>query len=186
MPNLKFKIDLVHIKNYKAYQKIHHMSDRAHTNIKHVLNILSNKYTKNRLGLSTHKTDEFIEFKINQFLKFPSYETALDIIGLGPGLTPLGDDVFLGYLMGIKTLGNDYPWVKKIIENIKYKTNQFSLQNIMDTYLSLYPTIYIDMIEEIFNNNDLKNTLKVLDIGHTSGPGIINGFICGLQEGVKK
>ncbi|AUD63603.1 hypothetical protein BK010_08885 [Tenericutes bacterium MO-XQ] len=139
-------------------------------------------------GISLNEKDDSITnvFMIDKYKKFemsPSYKTALDILGLGYGLTPLGDDILVGYILSKNARNIHVSWIKQIINKSKTKTNWFSRQNLTDTYNKVYPKLYIDFIEEFFTSNNTVSLNKVISVGSTSGYGILYGFLIGLKEG---
>jgi hypothetical protein len=71
--------------------------------------------------------------KIDVFLNSPGLPSALSILGLGMGLTPLGDDVLTGFMMGLNTVGKTLPWIEKLIQEAPRKTSRLSAQNLKDT-----------------------------------------------------
>lgn len=139
-------------------------------------------------GISLNEKDDSVAnvFMIDKYKKFemsPSYKTALDILGLGYGLTPLGDDILVGYILSKNAINIHVSWIKQIINKSKTKTNWFSRQNLSDTYNKVYPKLYIDFIEEFFTSNNTVSLKKVISLGSTSGYGILYGFLIGLKEG---
>ncbi len=118
--------------------------------------------------------------KIDMFLNSPGYPSALSILGLGMGLTPLGDDILTGFIMGLNTVGKSLPWIQLLIQEAIRKTSRLSAQNLKDTWERYYPDLMIDMIEGIMIHHDTKSALPVLNLGATSGAGILYGFIHGI------
>lgn len=162
---IQFQIDdhMIHLlETLKTYIKDHHTIN--HYN-----------YPKSDLWLN-------YQFKkIDSFLHEPSYKTAQAIVGLGIGLTPLGDDILTGFILARNTLGLTDPWILDIISYSKTKTNLLSYQNLYDTQKRLYPEIYINMIEGLWIDHEIEHSKAVLNLGATSGAGILTGFIYGLS-----
>lgn len=119
--------------------------------------------------------------EIETFLNSPDYPTARNIMGLGMGLTPLGDDILTGYILGLNTIGKTVPWLEKLTTVAWVKTSRLSAQNLEDTYQRYYPDMYKEMIEDIFINHKIEKAKKVLKLGSTSGAGILTGFMYGLM-----
>lgn len=118
--------------------------------------------------------------KIDIFLNSPGFPSSLSILGLGMGLTPLGDDVLTGFILGLNTVGKTLPWIEKLVMEAKKKTSRLSAQNLKDTYDRFYPDMMIEMIESIMVRHDVNGMMPVLKLGATSGAGIILGFIHGI------
>jgi hypothetical protein len=118
--------------------------------------------------------------KIDIFLNSPGYPSALSILGLGMGLTPLGDDILTGFIMGLNTVGKTLPWIQLLIQEAPRKTSRLSAQNLKDTWERYYPDLFIELIEGIMIHHDIKKALPVLNLGATSGAGILYGFIHGI------
>jgi hypothetical protein len=171
------------IHDFESYLKIYKHNQISKDNSKHIIKHLENVYKHLYNEIQDNKIYAYIYKKISAFLIEPNYSHAKGILGLGPGLTPLGDDVLVGYIMGINTMGVHKDWFLDILKDAKNKTNKFSYQNLCDTYEKLYPYAYIKMIEEFFEEQNIFHTLEILNIGQTSGLGIVIGFLYGVKVG---
>ncbi|MEW6624435.1 MAG: DUF2877 domain-containing protein [Bacillota bacterium] len=121
------------------------------------------------------------QFKhIYRFLEEETFETAVKIVGLGVGLTPLGDDFLLGYILAKTSLGIKVPWVSKIISIAKEKMTIISYQALIDVLNGYYTEEFINMIEEFFEEETFNQAKLIMNYGATSGAGILVGFIFGL------
>ncbi len=130
------------------------------------------------------KDDPWLKYqfdKIDIFLSSPGLPSALSILGLGMGLTPLGDDILTGYILGLNTVGKTLPWIPQLVMDAQKKTNKLSAQNLSDTYERYYPDLFIDMLEGLLIEHDIEKAKSVLNLGATSGAGILTGFIYGLM-----
>lgn len=175
--NLKIEINDESIIEFKSYDTKYKYNQNALLNsklIKKEINELSTIIDKDKIY-------DYIYSRVLLFLNKPNFKNAKTLIGLGPGLTPFGDDVLTGYLMGINSVNYSIDWGLDLLEEVKKHTNQFSYQNIKDTYKGFYPHMYVNMIEEIFNYKKINHALEVLKIGHTSGIGIVLGFLYGIE-----
>lgn len=104
-----------------------------------------------------------------------------DLIGLGLGLTPAGDDFISGYMMGKNFLyylnaKKIMPSIKENLKSIKlykYKTNLISFHMLKTSALFGGPKIAIDLLISLFHPDEQPfledNFNKLLDIGATSG-----------------
>jgi hypothetical protein len=117
---------------------------------------------------------------------------AVELIGLGPGLTPSGDD----FLVGLFTTFNipNCPcqsfgdFCEKIVKTAKPLTNEISymtlkkasIGNVRESIISLiYHALYGSEAELISSLN------KVLTIGSSSGTDIAQGIVSGLEVNIK-
>lgn len=112
------------------------------------------------------------------------------LIGLGPGLTPSGDDFLVGYLTALWcTVGND-PSRKRFLTDLSSElshaarnTNQISY-----TYLRCATRGHISepiatLAQQIAQSNDMNSirvaTQAALHVGHTSGSDGVSGLLLG-------
>ncbi len=183
---MTFSISKEVIKSFSPY-------NQTYLNTKNFDVILDNLFTviENHMkeSLSFNYSDsvtKFISKRVNQFLNNPNYEHAISILGLGQGLTPYGDDILVGYIMGRNSVGVEIDWLENLLNFVDEKTTLLSAQNIKDTHEKLYPYLYIQMIEDLFNNNKIDHAKKIMEIGATSGTGILLGFLHGIKRGEPK
>ena len=113
-------------------------------------------------------------------------ESSMSLIGLGPGLTPSGDDVLLGILSVLNLENNRYekfrPLFEKVIQSAHEETNilsYFGLRRAYDGYIRQDITDFtVAMIEK---ENTLHELEKILQIGHSSGQDITYGIVTLLE-----
>ncbi len=129
----------------------------------------------------THLLHRLMMDKVDVFMHSPGYPSALSILGLGMGLTPFGDDVLTGFIMGLNSLGKHLPWIPDLVKDAYKKTSSLSAQNLRDTFDRLYPDLFVALIEDFFIHERLDVVDKVLALGATSGLGIMLGFIQGIS-----
>jgi hypothetical protein len=114
--------------------------------------------------------------------------TVKNLIGLGPGLTPMGDDMLTGFLSVVSTCREGVVPSKVLSENIMknlYRTNYLSgsmLQNAIDgiyhEYIQdLVYTVACEDADSIF-----KCTKRLLKIGATSGTDLATGIYLGFNS----
>lgn len=118
-----------------------------------------------------------------RFLKFPTSTNAHAILGLGPGLTPLGDDILFGHVLAMNALNIVPAYKTKLIKNLR-QTNRISSQLLIDVLNKNYNSFYQSFIKDFFLLEKLNNLSDIFNFGATSGTGILTGFIFGIQ-GVK-
>lgn len=120
---------------------------------------------------------DMIDDAFNQYEKTNQISSFKQIIGLGPGLTPLGDDVIVGMLLCKNALDYDKESNLKLLR-YSNKTSVISYNflkhacenNFSDDFYKFYEMSFINQ------NYDEKIVNKVLDFGSSSGFGIIYGF----------
>lgn len=175
-----YTIDDEAIKSFKPYMKVFQKHEELPLTLSLLKDMIEKEHDFNLFNYP--KDDPWYAFqfaKIDHFLKMPSLQTAKSILGLGSGLTPLGDDILTGYLLACNILNKRPFWAMQIIHLAKQKTSRIAAQNLLDTYQGYYPKIFIDLIEDVFEVNHLKRTRAILKLGDTSGAGILTGFLYG-------
>jgi hypothetical protein len=112
------------------------------------------------------------------------------LIGLGPGLTPSGDDFLVGYLTGLWcTVGND-PSRKRFLTCLGSKlsqaarnTNQISYAYLRGAARGHISEPIATLAQQITQSNDMSSvraaTQAALQIGHTSGSDGVLGLLLG-------
>jgi hypothetical protein len=121
-----------------------------------------------------------------------SIEMASKLIGLGPGLTPSGDD----FLVGLFTVLNiqkspKHPlkdFCKEVIKLAKPLTNDISLMAMQKASIGKVRESIISLVNSILygTEEDLILSLnKVLKIGSSSGTDIALGIVAGLEVQIK-
>jgi len=99
----------------------------------------------------------------------------INLIGLGYGLTPSGDDILLGFII-FSHIRNKIQSLNFLKEHF-YKTNQISQFYLFNAFQKYFDELILNFIysltEKDFNNN-YYNIL--LNYGHTSGKDILCGF----------
>lgn len=114
-----------------------------------------------------------------------------DLIGLGGGLTPTGDDVLVGFLAGLQaTAGNDstrLDWVRRLCEQVdsdSQGTNDISRSYLVLAADGQFSSSLIDLATVICNGEPQVKVLEVagftFEVGHTSGMDAATGLLLGL------
>jgi hypothetical protein len=178
-----FHINDLDIHIFRPYKKTYVVDDDVKVLLKKLEKMIEKEKKHHLFIHGNHPLDTYILEKIDVFLNHQNYDNAIRLIGLGEGLTPLGDDIMVGYILGMNTINQKIPWIEKLVNEAKIKTNLFSKQNLEDTYLKLYPTLYIQLIEDIFIYKKIDHAKDLINIGHTSGVGILKGFLHGIKAG---
>ncbi len=130
---------------------------------------------------------------INDFIKGNFKEGTRKIRGLGAGLTPSGDDLLGGYLLGLslceKMTKKDFSKRKDIIFE-----NAISKNLISNSFLFCYYKGRIDKkLRDLFKVINVglldlieAKTVKIIAVGHNSGSDTLAGIILGVYEGMPR
>jgi hypothetical protein len=115
-----------------------------------------------------------------------------ELVGLGPGLTPSGDDFLGGLLFAAHSLQTAYPqnfnWkegpVMDLIDWAFTQTHLISHAILRDHALGHGPEPLHDVVASLLNGQDLSCTMegveRLLRIGETSGWDILAGILTGM------
>ncbi|MHA0858187.1 oxamate carbamoyltransferase subunit AllH family protein [Paenibacillus sp. CMAA1364] len=117
---------------------------------------------------------------------------ATSLIGLGPGLTPAGDD----FLVGLFTVFNikDSPYVsyqsfrEEVVSQAKSLTNDISYAALEKAAVGKVRESISDLMSDLFRSNEeglIGSLRKVLAIGSSSGTDIALGIVAGLEINMK-
>lgn len=114
-------------------------------------------------------------------------EAIKGLIGLGPGLTPTGDDVLLGFLSVVNTCDDFYPVRKafndEILANLKYTSDISASFLKMATENHYHEYVQNVLFSMAFGmpENVLISVKKLQKIGATSGTDIATGIYLGFS-----
>ena len=115
-----------------------------------------------------------------------------DLVGLGPGLTPSGDDFLGGLLFAARSLKTAYPqdfnWeeepVMDLIDWASTQTHPISHAILRDHAFGHGPEPLHDVVTSLLKGQDLGLTIegaeRLLGIGDTSGWDILAGMLTGM------
>ncbi|MFA6800555.1 MAG: DUF2877 domain-containing protein [Acholeplasmataceae bacterium] len=181
--DMQLMIDDIAIKDYQSYDFTYVKTIKLNDSINQLLIIIDKNVHEEMFLKYNTRILKIVTNRVNQFLKIPILENAQLILGLGQGLTPYGDDILVGYIMGRNTIGYPIEWIENLIDFVDEKTTKLSAQNIKDTKDRIYPYIYVEMIEELFNENKIEHAIELMKIGDTSGVGMLLGFLHGIKAG---
>jgi len=168
---------------------------RIHRNTDYFESILSQRGNKNGLlGQSSiySKYAAPIMTEIENSFSQGKYEQAADNIlkltGLGPGLTPSGDDFILGILAVFRfcLVPQDIicTLTRKIINDAKTRTNIISYNMLRQGAMGGFPEWVEDMVLSVIceNSEDIDIAFsKILKIGSSSGSDISAGMLFGFK-----
>jgi hypothetical protein len=118
--------------------------------------------------------------------------TGKELIGLGPGLTPSGDDFLGGVFFAAHYLKMAYPkefcWEEEPIGDLidwsHNRTNSISHAIMSDLSIGHGPEPLHDIVSSLLSGKDWKKVMlginRLLRIGHTSGWDILAGVLTGM------
>jgi hypothetical protein len=145
-----------------------------------------------RTGIS-RKVSEAIRDLINatQKYKLTNDSAIRSLIGLGPGLTPSGDDLLVGYIAGLWCTVQDkseraqfISSLGETISRLSQNTNEISRTYLYHTVRGQVSSRLADLAEAISRGEDHKFLLEIAEaamkIGHTSGMETVTGLLVGL------
>jgi hypothetical protein len=115
-----------------------------------------------------------------------------EIVGLGPGLTPSGDDFLGGLLFTARSLQKIYPekfpWTEEAISELldwaRTRTHPISHAILSDLARGHGPEPLHDLVTGLLGGTELdpvmKAVLRLADIGHSSGWDMLAGVMIGM------
>jgi hypothetical protein len=119
-----------------------------------------------------------------------------ELVGLGPGLTPSGDDFLGGLFFAAHTLQDVYPEefrrgkkpVGELLEWARTRTNSISFTLLEDLAFGHAPEPLHGVVELLLSGRDpeliMPAVYRVAGIGHTSGWDLMAGFMVGMLPAV--
>lgn len=118
-------------------------------------------------------------------------QTALkNLIGLGEGLTPSGDDVICGVMAGVLYQGNIDLFtrlateVKKIFQLNKNATSIISKAFLMNAVEGWFIEDILLLFEKLIHNEPISDVItNIAALGHSSGKDFLRGILLGNLEG---
>jgi hypothetical protein len=150
-------------------------------------NIFEAELTKLLSERSQRLMDEFLNNRMSHALK-----CAVGLIGLGPGLTPSGDDFLVGFITAINlknSPGYSYKVFGQHVVNLaKPLTNEISYMALKKASIGRVRESIICLVDSLIkpNEQDLIQALEqVLNIGSSSGTDIAYGLVCGMETNIK-
>jgi hypothetical protein len=116
---------------------------------------------------------------------------ANSLIGLGPGLTPSGDDLLVGYLAGLwctvrgkSERAQFIASLGKTIIRLSRQTNDISRTYLYHAARGQVSSRLANLAEAISDGENLERLLKIAEsamrVGHTSGMDAVTGLLMGL------
>jgi len=118
-------------------------------------------------------------------------EAAQKMIGLGPGVTPSGDDILIGFLAGLhSTAGNEPERLAFIqsfgeaLSNLSKETNEISRTYLYHAIHGQFSSSIVSLIDAVRDGEEerlLSAVKDALRVGHSSGMDSVTGLLIGLR-----
>jgi hypothetical protein len=179
---LYFPIPLASKVEIHPHQTIYSLSSTHHRLLNELEQRLKEEGTLSVFSFDL--TDKIISHqmqRIQLFLDDPSPTHALGILGLGQGLTPLGDDILFGHMMAMNCFDSDMEYIQEIQSHL-HQTVSISAQLLTDVAQRHYSLMYVEFLDALFHNHSWKHIDTILSFGSSSGAGILTGFLYGLKK----
>ena len=111
------------------------------------------------------------------------------MIGLGPGVTPSGDDILIGFLAGLWSIvGQDQSQISFIrsfgaeLVQLAKQTSEISRTYILHATQGQFSSSFSHLAETIATDNDVEAaTRTAMRVGHSSGMDSVTGLLIGLR-----
>ncbi len=120
-----------------------------------------------------------------------SANAAQKMIGLGPGVTPSGDDILIGYLAGLhSTAGNEHERQAFIqsfgaaLSKLSKETNEISRTYLYHAIHGQFSSSIVSLINTIRDGEEaqlLSAAMGAMRVGHSSGMDSVTGLLIGLR-----
>jgi hypothetical protein len=119
-----------------------------------------------------------------------SIDAAQKMIGLGPGVTPSGDDVLIGFLAGLySTTGNGQGRLAFIqafgesLSSLSIETNEISRTYLYHAIHGRFSSSMIALLDAIKDGKEeqlVSAANNAMRVGHSSGKDSVTGLLMGL------
>jgi hypothetical protein len=117
-----------------------------------------------------------------------SIQAAESMIGLGPGVTPSGDDILIGFLAGLWSLAGRHAKRHAFLRTfgegilqIAHRTNEISRTYLYHAARGQFASTLSTLVETIGNGGDVEPAVQdAMHVGHSSGMDSVTGLLAGL------
>lgn len=126
-----------------------------------------------------------------KFDLFQAQQAAGELIGLGPGLTPSGDDILVGFMAGLSAACAQDPAGRgfmdqfgRILTTLSAQTNEISRTYLFHAAQGKFSSHILALLQAVCLGSDKETVLRTADLifqaGHTSGTDTAAGLLAGL------
>lgn len=157
--------------------------------------IAEDLFRLNQGSLLTRKLSHPVHKLITAAQRFDSNasaEAAHEMIGLGPGVTPSGDDILIGFLAGLHSMAGNKKERQAFIQAFGSaiflflkETNDISRTYIQHAIKSEFSSSFVTLIDAIREGEQqqlLTSTKNAMCVGHSSGMDSLTGLLIGLAS----
>lgn len=117
-----------------------------------------------------------------------SIHAAQSLVGLGPGVTPSGDDILVGFLAGLWSVSGRNPLRQTFIRSfgeglllIAWRTNEISRTYLYHASQGQFSSPLSTLVERIVTGADVEYAIQdAMRVGHSSGMDSVTGLLVGL------
>jgi hypothetical protein len=117
-----------------------------------------------------------------------SIEATESMIGLGPGVTPSGDDILIGFLAGLWSLSGLHLERRSFIQvfgeellKIAHRTNEISRTYLYHATRGQFSSTLTTLVECIGSGEKVEQAVQeAMRVGHSSGMDSVTGLLIGL------
>lgn len=117
-----------------------------------------------------------------------SIQAAEGLIGLGPGVTPSGDDVLIGFLAGLWSLSGQHAKRQSFVRSfgrdllrIARQTNEISRTYLYHAVQGQFSSTLSTLVEKIGTGGNVESAVReALQVGHSSGMDSVTGLLISL------
>ena len=153
--------------------------------------IYENSFEREMAKMIKERTDLLLNELLSERFR-SAIPHAISLIGLGPGLTPSGDDFLVGLFITFHMKGSPLSperWLCEEIEKAaKTATNDISYMAIKKASAGQVRESVVDLVAALLVENEenvFSALRKVLAIGSSSGTDIALGILYGLETNIK-
>lgn len=123
-----------------------------------------------------------------QFDTLGAFHAAEKMIGLGPGVTPSGDDILIGFLAGLWSMSGQNQKQLSFIHSfgtelvrLARQTSEISRTYIYHAARGQFSSSLSYLVEAITKGDDVEKTMQAaMRVGHSSGMDSVTGLLVGL------
>lgn len=172
----------MNVSTMKQYINLHRNNSRIERAFK------SNNSFDDEMSKMLYERTQLLVLELQNKRLSTAITHAASLLGLGPGLTPAGDDFLVGLftVMGVRT--NQYfsyqSFCEEVVLQAKALTNDISYMALAKAAVGQVRESISDLMEALFSGSEeelICSLRRVLAIGSTSGTDISLGIIAGLE-----
>lgn len=127
-----------------------------------------------------------VKTKIESFLRYRERSYLLDLIGLGSGSTPIGDDAILGYILSERFLGHSLTHLHPLMQEHALQTTELSKEMLLDAYFGQYSETFLTWLLSIYQQNHEEQDAIIAKLGGNSGWMFLESFFQNTIHSLKE